>query len=467
MTLTLPKKSLLSLISVLVMSVLIWSIGYLTPRSEFLLFISQYLILFALFYYVWLNKQGWSFRTFFYVAIGLRLMLFFAAPELSNDFFRFIWDGELLTKGINPFAHKPNELISQVGFFDEQYMRVLYHGMGSLSQEHYTCYPVLNQLFFLPAAAFTDTLSYNVMLLKAVVILGDIGAIYFAKKIAEHLGQRVHVIWLYALNPFVILEFSGNVHFEGIMIFFLLGSIYYILKNKWIQGSLLMGLAIQIKLIPLLLLLFVYKKLKVFNAIGFTALTLVVVLLVGGLMLNSTFLGNMMESINAYFVRFQFNSSFYNAIVNGLYFYPDNSAGLLPPDPFPDRFAVVGKLLSSISTIGIVLLAIFKAYRNELDPLKGMLFALVIYYTFATTVHPWYISLILVFSVFTKYQFGVVWSIVVMLSYSAYATDGFENYTSLFSIAEYSIVYGVLIYECVKYWKKDAVGVQFNLFFSK
>lgn len=448
------KKLILPLLLILTMGVLIWGIGYETPRENFVLFISQYLALFAAFYVFWLNRQEWKFYQFFLVAIGLRLVLLFASPELSNDFYRFIWDGELMTQGINPFAHKPNELISNPDFMGNQYMRILFHGMGELSQEHYTCYPVLNQFLFFVPAAISDNIMVNVILLKVIIILADIGAIYYAKKIAEHLKVNTHNIWLYALNPFVILEFSGNLHFEGVMIFFLLGATYMIMKNNWLWGAVLFGCAVQIKLIPLMLIPFFYKKLRWKNALGFTAMTGFVVLALGGLMLNQQFFSNMMESVNEYFVRFQFNSSFYNLSVNYL-FAEDNWS----------RYSIAGQILSVLSTCGILTLALLKAYRNDLDIIKGMLFAFMIYYSMATTVHPWYIGLILVLSVFTQYKFGLIWSIVIMLSYFAYSNPEFAHDPVLIT-AEYTLVYGILLVEIRRYWRKDAIGIQLKRFFG-
>ena len=445
------------LLIVLIMIMLVWSIGAQTPRTDFVLFISQYLLLFVAFYILWLNKWGLGFWQFFGIAVILRLLLINVAPELSNDFYRFIWDGELMTKGINPFAHTPNELISNALFFEDGYMRVLYHGMGELSQSHYTCYPVLNQFLFFIPAYLSDSLIYNIIGLKIIVILADIGAIIIAKKIAEHLKVSVHNIWLYALNPFIILEFSGNLHFEGVMIFFLLGAIYLIMKNKWIGGGVLFGLAIQIKLIPLMLIPFVFKKLKWKKSVGFMAMTGLVVMAIGGLMLNQQFFNNMMESVNEYFVRFQFNSSFYKLIVNFGYTETDY-----------DRFSIVGKGLSYIATGGILLLALLKAYRNDLDIIKGMLFAFMIYYSLATTIHPWYISLILVLSVFTKYKFGVVWSIIIMISYYSYTlAKPDENSTlMILTVFEYVVIYSLLIYEIRKNWNKKAIGIQLKSFFG-
>lgn len=456
------KNIVLPILLVLIMLGLTWNIGGNTPRTEFVFFIAQYLLLFTTFYIFWLNKAGLKFSHFFIVAILLRVILLFATPELSNDFYRFIWDGELIADGYNPFERRPVDMFHTFfthndvyqTYYDDSYRRVLFVGMEKLSQDHYTCYPVLNQLLFFIPAMFSDTIAGNVIGLKIIVILADIGAIIFAKKIAEHLKIAVHNIWLYGLNPFIILEFSGNLHFEGVMIFFLLGAIYFVLRNNWLWGGVLLGLAVQVKLIPLMLIPFFYKKLRWQNAIGFSALTAFVVLAVGGLMLNEVYLANMMESVNEYFIRFQFNGSI-AYIVSAIGFK------VIGWDPI----MYTGPVLSMISTIGILVLAVLKAYRKDLDMITGMLFAFMIYYSLTATVHPWYISLILVLSIFTQYKFGLIWSIVIMLSYYAYSTPGFKE-NMVLNTAEYIIVYGILIYEIYKYWDKRAVGIQLKEFFS-
>lgn len=435
-----------------------WSIGYQTPRENFTFFIAQYLGLFVIFYVLWLNKWQLKFTHFLILAILVRLILLFSAPQLSNDFYRFVWDGELMTNGINPFAHTPNELISHSDFLGDRYKRILFHGMGELSASHYTCYPVLNQLIFFIPAYFSDSIVVNVLFFKVVLLLADLGAIYFARKIAIHLGVSVHKIWLYTLNPFIILEFSGNIHFEGVMIFLLLASIYFVLKNSWITGGMFFGLAVQIKLIPLMLIPFVFKKMGWKISLGFSAMVAFTLLAVGGILLTPEFFGNMMQSVQEYFIRFQFNGSI-SALVSEI------GLAINGWDPI----LTTGPILSSIATIGILTLAVFKAYRNELDIFKGMMFALMIYYSMASTVHPWYLSMILVMSIFTQYKFALVWSIVVMLSYFAYSNPEFKANLFL-QVAEYVSVYLVLFVEIWRNRKQpneaSPVGIQFKEFFK-
>lgn len=448
------KKSIIAILLGAILAVIVFFIGYQIPRENFVGFICLYMAAFALFYGLWLNKQEWKFWHFFTLAIVLRLILMFAVPELSNDFYRFIWDGELISKGINPYAHTPNELISQPPFYSEQYLRVLYHGMGDLSQGNYSCYPVFNQFLFAIPARFTDTIQGNVIFLKIIILLADIGIIFIGKKILEFLQKPVHLIWLFALNPFVILEFSGNLHFEGVMIFFILLSIYWVLTDKWLIAATALGVAIQVKLIPLILIPFFLKKLRWRRSVGFVAMTFLTVLAIGLILLKPQFWDNFNQSLELYFSSFEFNASvFYIAKA-----YSIDSVGY-------DDIKYWGPLLSKIGIVLIGLLAVIKAFKKDEHLFTGMLFAMVLYYAFATTVHPWYISMVLIFSIFTKYKFGLVWSLLIMLSYFAYSNLAFQENMALIRI-EYALVFGIMLIEIFRNTSKSDWAIQLNEFFK-
>lgn len=449
------KYRILAVIAILLSAGLYYYQGYYLTRDNFEGFFGSYLLLFVLFYWLWLNRANFSFRHFLILSLGFRVILLFSIPALSNDFFRFIWDGELITHGISPYAHRPDDLISFGGFLDEERMRILYHGMGELSQQNYSCYPPLNQLLFVIPAAISDSLSVQLFIFKLIMIAADLGIILVGKKIAELLKVNVHQIWLFVLNPFIIIEFCGNVHFEGVMIFFLLCAIYLLLKKQWIFSSVFFAFAVQIKLIPLIILPLLFKKLGLRKMLGYTAISTIVILLLGKLFLNEAFLLNMMGSIDQYFERFEFNAGIFY-VIREMGFWITGY----------DTIQQVMPVMTKIILISILMLSLIRKYKSDQDIMTGAMFAFIIFYGFSTTVHPWYISMVLIFSVFTNYRFGVIWSFLVMLSYSAYSDPVFAE-NKWYLLAEYILLFIVLVYELKRNWKKDILDFQFQKLVGK
>ena len=193
------------------------------------------------------------------LSILFRLIFLFAIPNLSQDFYRFIWDGRMIFEAINPYESLPETFIKNEAYPINQTID-LYDGMGSLNGSHYTNYPPLNQLSFVIAAIFAKTsILWSVVVMRLQIILADIGIIYIGKKILEKLNMPIHHIFLYALNPFIIIELTGNLHFEAVMLFFLVWSLYLLLQKKWIWSAFIFGLSVSVKLIPLLFIPLFYQ----------------------------------------------------------------------------------------------------------------------------------------------------------------------------------------------------------------
>ena len=74
-----------------------------------------------------------------------------------------------------------------------------------------------------------------------------------------------------------------------------------------------------------------------------------------------------------------------------------------------------------------------------------MLFVTTLYYFTSTTIHPWYITILVFLSVFTNYKFPIVWSLMLVISYFAYANNYNENLWLI--TIEYAVVFSVFIYE--------------------
>ncbi|WP_245907565.1 mannosyltransferase [Olleya aquimaris] len=418
-----------------------WLFAYDLVRTDHLKLILLYSGLFFCFYKIVQQNKN-NFKLLVAIAIIIRLVFLLAIPNLSQDFYRFIWDGRLILQGINPYLYTPQSFISN-GQFPINQAQELVKGMQALNASHFSNYPPINQLFFIIANLFsTSNILGSVIGLRLIIIAADIGTLYFGSKLLTKLGLKKHKIFWYILNPFIIIELTGNLHFEGVMIFFLIFSLYLLSINKWKWSAIVFALSISTKLVPLLFLpLFIkwfrqsnhtidYKKL-----ISFYLIIGSITVLLFAPYFSMQFINNYSKTVGLWFGDFEFNASIYyilRAIGYQITGY--------------NQITIIGKILPILVFIIIWILALKRKNENLHALIVSMLFAMTCYLLFSTTVHPWYIATILLLSVFTNYKYPIVWSYIIIISYLAYANA--DNIENLWIIGfEYIVVFSVLFWE--------------------
>ena len=80
--------------------------AYNLVRSDFTKLISLFGGLFILSYQL-IKMYGWNFKLLLGLGIFFRIIFLFATPNLSQDFYRFIWDGQVLMQGFSPYLVSP------------------------------------------------------------------------------------------------------------------------------------------------------------------------------------------------------------------------------------------------------------------------------------------------------------------------------------------------------------------------
>ena len=151
--------------------------AYDLDRSDFIKLISLFGALFFISYKIIQINQD---RFWLLAGIGIVFRLLFIAilPNLSQDFYRFIWDGRLITQGISPYLFSPESYLedpsNSFGAIINQ-AQELYHGMGSLNGSHFSNYPPINQLCFAIASIFAGkSILGSVVLMRIILIAADI-----------------------------------------------------------------------------------------------------------------------------------------------------------------------------------------------------------------------------------------------------------------------------------------------------
>src|SRR5690606_13065493 len=87
--------------------------------------------------------------------------------------------------------------------------------------------------------------------MRLFILAAEIGNLYLIHALLVRFNLPKKNALLYALNPLVILELTGNLHHEAFMIFFVLLTLYFI-NTRHLLSGLAFGAAICSKLVPLL-----------------------------------------------------------------------------------------------------------------------------------------------------------------------------------------------------------------------
>jgi hypothetical protein len=360
--------------------------AYHLERSNFNLLLALYSGLFG--GYIFFISS--DFKHKFALGLLFRAILIFQIPNLSQDFYRFIWDGRLMVSDLNPYLFIPVDIVDRV--FDGQF---LISKMGDLSAHNYSNYPPLNQLIFAIGAFLSPkNLLGNVLVLRILIVLADIGIFIFGRKILEFLNLEKEKIHYYFLNPLVIIELTGNLHFEGVMMFFVCLGFYFFYKSKYFGSAVFIALAILTKLLPLILLPFFIKKLSLRNLMIFYFFIGAICLAAFLPFFDKNLMANYSKTVGLWFTNFEFNASIYYVLREiGFWVSGYNLIG------------IIGKISPFVTAFIILYLTFRSKYF-----LQNQFMVLMVYFLLSTTIHPWYLTSMIFFGVFLNAKSIWIWS---------------------------------------------------------
>ncbi|MFT7611487.1 MAG: alpha-1,6-mannosyltransferase [Parvicellaceae bacterium] len=422
------------------LAVPIAAIGYLVERDQSWALFALFAIAFAA-YFILVIKRDSTLKELLVAGIMLRLMLIGVSPELSDDYYRFAFDGDMLIHGENPYLVFPDSLENPT-----EYQAMLVEEMNS--PKYYTVYPPINQIFFsVPSLIAGDNIVVYTFVLRILIVLFEILMALLLLKMLQFLKKDLKLFAWYFLNPLVVIELSGNLHFEGVTMFFMLLAFYMLMIGKFWRSAVVYAVAIGTKLIPLILLPFFFKRLKMKAFVYYSVIGLMTVVLFLPF-INTELIANMSSSIQLYFDDFMFNGSI-------LYLVNDITMTFTG---YEYNLEVLGNVFQGVVLIAVVLMSLFEKKPDWNSLIQKGLFALLIYYSVAAIVHPWYVINLVALSLFTNYKFPYVWSALALLSYSAYNGDGSVTEHPLILIIEYVLLFGMVIFEMIYYRKVKKVA---------
>lgn len=425
-------KFALQVLLVFLILAITYFLGNLIPRTDFQSTAGLYVILFGLMFLIFsLAAENTPWFFIFIAGLLLRFSLFLAIPQWSDDYTRFLWDGELMRLQENPYSEKPGEFLKNHPQQTTQMLDQLFPLLNS--PEYYSVYPPLNQgIFWLSAKAANGIIANGIISLRLILILGEIAVFMFFLRLFKAFQKPQKLLWLYWLNPLVILEITGNLHFEGLVLLLLLASILALEKKKEPLAGGLWGLAVGIKLLPLMLIPAFISNSKIReNKIFWIGAFMAILFSLGWLWIDSSLI-NFSKSLKLYQGKFEFNASIYYLLREvGFWIQGYNTIGILT------------KLLSGVTLAGIVFFS-WKKNPQTLPELADLM--VLIYLTYLIlqpVVHPWYLIPAFGLSLLTQRNTFLVWTFAVIFSYQAYGNEDFKE-NPFFLLAEYALVFAAI-----------------------
>lgn len=409
-----------------------WVILYYVPRSNFIGTYGIFVSLFCLYFFIIRKEDLFSFRFCIGLAILLRLIALFSIPALSDDYFRFIWDGKMSLLHINPYHYTPQEYFQFYG--SSYYLQHLYDNINSPG--YHTIYPPVMQFIFVAAAfAGNNNDLIAVIVMKLFILAAELGTMRILYLLAKQKGIKIRNILWYILNPLIIVELIGNAHFEGVLLFFFACFLYFLHNKKIVLSALFWMLAVCTKIIPLMLAPLIVRYLGFKKSVIFMLMALATGILLFIPFLNWHLARDINESIKLFYHLLEFNASVFYFIRWLGYFFVDY-----------DIIEKTAPVLGIITFIVIVLISSWPSKKFSFTDKCLWIFS--VYFLLATMVHPWYASILIMLAAFGQFRFPIIFSLLILLSYYPYSMQSYNEDKALWLIAtEYFLLFIYIIWE--------------------
>ena len=184
----------------------------------------------------------------FVVALAMRLAVLRVTPTLSDDLWRYLWDGRLLAHGLDPYALAPADAALAALRDALVYPRI--H-----PTELRTWYPPLAEAGFGAVALVAP----GVTGMKCWIVLHDLALVAVLLRWCARRGGSALPAIAYAWNPLVVLEYAGSGHHDPT------GLLWLVLALAWLESRPLLSAsafaaAVLVKLVPLVALPFLLTR---------------------------------------------------------------------------------------------------------------------------------------------------------------------------------------------------------------
>ncbi len=367
--------------------------------------------------------QRWRPAFFWLGAIGLRLSTLGFAP--GDDFWRYLWEGRIQVAGWNPYEHAVNAAALE-------HLRDPIWEMVRLPRWA-AIYPPGAEMLFAALARLGESR----WLFRGVFFVGEMLTLFLLIRINTGSGRYRASAW-YAWNPAVAAMLIGSAHFDSVMILAMTAAMWALHRAdplrrgtyawSWVVlAAALLGMAISLKLVPLVLLpvwaIALRRKAWVLGTS--IAIPLLLSMLYGGPQVALKPLA-----------RFARDTQF-----NGLFWWVPE---LFLPKQFHNQLYLV--------ILGLTICVIAWIFRE--DWRRGSLWALGAALILSPVLHPWYVIWILPLAAWRKVHGWTILSLTVLAALLVWDASPWWPEWQVTAPLRTLMIAPVLLWMAVEYWQK-------------
>lgn len=329
-----------------------------------------------------------------FTGLAARLIMLPTSAVLEDDWYRYLWDGAVTAEGFNPYAYNPADVMEKKPTVPDELIKLAEESGEIIKNVNHprvrTIYPPIAQIFFTASYLIAP---WKLLGWKIILLIGDLILLFFTIKILQKLALPLTFSAIYWLNPIVLHEFFNAAHMDLFVLLFVLMSVYFLLKDKTIISTILLALAVGIKLWPLIIIPFILRKIWKDKKQVLTHLLLLGFLVTA--IFIPVFLAGLDDSLGfiKYAKSWENNSVFYESLrtfLNSI----DNFFGLEISCVTCVTRWIVGLIITTL-----IIFLLRNKIRNNSDLFERILLVLAVLFLISPTQFPWYYTWIVPFLV--------------------------------------------------------------------
>jgi hypothetical protein len=342
---------------------------------------------------LWVEKRGISRRWLWGTAVTFRLLLLFTTPTLSDDVYRYLWDGYVAHQGVSPYAYAINA--PELDYLDNSV-----RGQANNAWMASPYLPAAQAVFW----GITAVSPLRPLFFQIGMALFDLAAAFLIARLLALASLPPQRLILYLWNPLVIVEVAHSAHLDAWMVFLTLLAVYFALTPPPLtinnyqltinhsKSPLFLTLATLTKIIPALLTPILFWRWNWRQRIFYGLLTIGLLIPFGlqaGWGLGGDLDGTgLFGALRIYGRQWNFNSGLFHWLEVWL----GKQQGV-------ENATDTGKLIV-LGLFVVVITAVFLQARTRTAPrnsLRLMAVPLMAYVLLTPTLNPWYTLILIAF----------------------------------------------------------------------